>query len=140
MDFYKRIIKNRIERYATTQLQRLATDNFKPGAGLFNFRCHQNSVQKFKEGQAEKILFCLCVDLETRTPFLHFINQLESGYYQDNTLGYESATTEYYLIREILPEEIVNILQIFDRARTSIILAHSQQPARFFLLKDTDFI
>lgn len=106
--------------------------DFVLGDAPFNFRCHLNSVQKVKEGKAAKVLSCFAIDKDDNdSQCIHFINQLENGKYQDNTWGWRYDRCEYYLIKEILPDEQLHIWDQLSGLKEMIVNANSTKFERF---------
>lgn len=87
------------------------------GTGLFNYRCHQTSVQYAIDNPKAKVYMCLTID--GNQPFLHFINKIGNKYI-DNTLGYEYTDYEYRIIRKINKNEYHDIVDIFVKTRNHL--------------------
>jgi hypothetical protein len=91
---------------------------------LYNNRCHLNSVQKVKMGKASKIYLCYVIDKDNEHSMVHFINQLENGKYQDNTLGWIYQTYNYYVIKEVNETEYDTIWNVLTNTKEDL-LAHN---------------
>jgi hypothetical protein len=81
----KQSVFQNIRTYIKSNHQLLDNRNFILGEAPFNRRCHINSVQKIKEGKADKVILCFTIDKDNDSQCIHFINQLENGKFQDNT-------------------------------------------------------
>ena len=127
----KEDIFQRIKTYAITNYQKLDTKDFVLGDMPYNFRCHLNAVQKVKEGKATKVFSCYSFDKEDNSQCIHFINQLEDGKYQDNTWGWRYSQNEYYIIKEILPDEQEHIWDQLSGLKEMIVKANSSKFERF---------
>lgn len=129
-----------IRKYITTNYKKLNIDDFEIGDAPFNKRCHLNSVQKVKEGKAEKVFLCFSIDKDNNSQCVHFINQLENGKYQDNTCGWLYEHSEYYLMKEIDKTEQEKIWDILMNTKEMLINLHSNRFLRFIYRIDTDVI
>lgn len=137
----KEDIYERIRTYATTNYQKLDAKDFIIGEAPFNRKCHLNSVQKVKEGKAEKVFSCFTIDKTNNSQCIHFINQLENGKYQDNTWGWLYEQSEYYIIKEILPDEQEHIWDQLTGLKNMIVKANSTKFERFiYKIKPEDVI
>ncbi|NQU80497.1 MAG: hypothetical protein HQ543_03145 [Bacteroidetes bacterium] len=112
-DRYVKNLKKRISNYTHSHFKRLNVEKFELGIGLWNLKCHVNSIQKVEEGKSSKVLLVVINSKSDYcSPIVHFINQ-NKGKYIDNTLGYEYKINEYYLVREIDSSEFDDIYYIF---------------------------
>lgn len=84
---------------------------------------------------------CFSIDKTNNSQCIHFINQLEDGKYQDNTWGWLYEQSEYYIIKEILPDEQEHIWDMLGDLKEMIVKANSTWFERFILrIKIKDFI
>lgn len=137
MLFKNKIIKS-ITDYVRMSYKKMDLKDFALGDCPFNYRCHLNAVQKVAEGNAAKVL--LVIGIEDNYPVVHFINQLEDGSYQDNTWGWRYKQKEYYLIREVSPNEYDTIWNVLGDAQRSLVHLHSNWFERWFLNLDENSI
>lgn len=90
-----------------------------PVQGMFNFRCHENSVQWAKSrpgfGIAEVIY------IENGKPVLHYINTKDDKFYE-TTLGWRADNMEYYKIRDIHESDWMRIHSEFSRSLESWLM------------------
>ena len=110
------------------------------GDAPFNRRCHLNSVQKAKEGNAEKTYLCFTIDRDDNSQCVHFINQLENGKYQDNTWGWLYEQTDYYIIREVNKNEYNKIWNLLSDTKKALFNLHSSWFDRNVLRIKSDII
>lgn len=122
---YKNIILNRIIQYCKSNYELINKEDMVLGKLYYNQRCHLNAVQKVKEGKAEKVFLVLTTDYNDTNLIIHFINQNKDGKFVDNTWGWIYETTNYYLVKEIKPEEYNRIGQILEEGRKYLINQHS---------------
>jgi hypothetical protein len=121
----KQAINKRIQKYCISHFQKLNPNDFVIGDAPLNSRCHLNSVQKVKEGKAVKVFSCYTFDRSSNMQCIHFINQLENGKYQDNTWGWLYEWCDYYIIREVAPDEYSHIWDALENTRESIVKINS---------------
>jgi hypothetical protein len=121
----KKDIINRIKTYTKTSYIKLNISDFILGEAPFNKRCHLNSVQKVKEGRAEKVFSCIAIDKDDGSICVHFINQTKDGKYVDHTWGWLYEQTDYYIIREIEESEYSRIWTILADTKKSLINLHT---------------
>lgn len=124
-------IKRNIQLYADQTYRKLTLSERVLGDAPFNRRCHINAVQKVKEGKAEKVFVCLA-DTGCGDTCVHFINQLADGTFQDNTWGWVHELSNYYLIREVHPEEYPNIWDVLGVTKKLIVNKNSNWLQRWF--------
>lgn len=79
----------------------------------YNMKCHLNSVQAIKENIAEKVYLVIAIN-ENNKSIVHFINRDQEGYFIDNTLGWLYEELDYYIVREIKPNEFSRIGDILN--------------------------
>jgi hypothetical protein len=127
----KKHIYRRINKYAISQFTKLNPDDFVIGDNQFNLKCHLNSVQKVKEGKADKVILCYAYDRSDHTQCIHFINQLDNGKYQDNTWEWIYQWCDYYMIKEVSPSEQDHIWDSLQNMRESIVNINSSWFERF---------
>lgn len=88
-----------------------------PGKGLFNYKCFFNAVQEVKANPDLRVVEVLYVD--EGYVILHYINRdVNTGVYIDNTLGYTAPNYCYYYLREIAPDQYMEIDNLFSMTRT----------------------
>ncbi len=116
--------------YAKSNFQQLNTDEFIIGDAPFNARCHLNSVQHYKNGTAAKVIACYAIDNTDNSQCIHFINQLSSGKYQDNTWGWRYKQHSYYIIKEVSEKEMDNIWDLLSQLKKSFIDINSSSIER----------
>lgn len=91
-----------------------------PAQGLFNHRCHENSVQYVltrPEGErsAHVIWEVMMVD-GTGEPILHYVVRDGQGRWWEITLGVFASQNEYYALRQISPDDYMHIGSEFNRS------------------------
>lgn len=87
-----------------------------PVQGMFNFRCHENSVQYAKSNEGYGIAEVIYI--EDGSPILHYVNTKDGKFYE-TTLGWRAEDLEYYKIRDIHPSDWNRIHSEFSRALDS---------------------
>lgn len=133
---YKNTILQNIRQYVISNYQRINHEDMTMGNCYYNRRCHINSVQKVKEGKAEKVYSCIAIDKENKNNIVvHFINQTKEGKYIDDTWGWVYETWDYYLIREIKESEYNTIWNILNDIKKTLIKQNSNRILRkiFFI-------
>lgn len=113
---YKKKIVKGIEEFIISNYEKV---DLIMGEGLFNNRCHHNSVQAVKEGWADEVYLCLCVSKEYY-PIVHVINKTQ-GVFVDNTLGYRFSEYDYYIVREIREDEFYRVDNILGDKKRELI-------------------
>lgn len=137
----KDTIKERIRVYISSTYELLQQQDFVLGELNYTLRCHYNSVQKVKEKKATKVFSCVAIDKTSGSVVVHFINQLKSGKYQDNTWGWLYVGYEYYIVKEIMPEEQEAIWNCLTDLKKRIVMANSTAFERFiYKIKANNFI
>lgn len=106
-----------------------------PGEAYFNRRCHLNSANIALRNNHEKVICCITIE-ETGSAFMHFLNIDSSGNYIENTLGQFSQIYRYYLIGEILKEDLLNIDRKFTEYRNMIRKKYIHWSYRFLIKID----
>lgn len=117
---YKNNVLAAIADYCKVNFRLLPKEKFKLGQGIYNLKCHMNTVQKVKEKNAEKVLLCVIMN-SSDDPIVHFINMDKSGNYIDNTLGWEWEYYDYYLIKEINQDEFSYIGSVLLKTKKVIL-------------------
>jgi hypothetical protein len=136
---YIESIKFKIYDYVVANYTKV--DGFVLGDIPYNFRCHLNSVQKVREGKAQKVYACIAIKKsDWKDIIVHFINQLEDGTYQDNTWGWTHDEYNYYLVKEIPESEFNHIGDVLQGLQISLIKANSSAFLRKLLRIKLDFI
>lgn len=115
----------RIKEYTLASYEKMNQEDFVLGELNYTYKCHLNSVQKVKEGLAAKVIACMAINKAEGYIIIHFINQLESGKYIDHTWGWINPKYDYYLIREIKPNEYDTIGTVFDSIRGMLVNGNS---------------
>lgn len=87
-----------------------------PVQGLFNFRCHENSIQYAKTNEGYGVAEVIYID--GGKPILHYVNTKEGKFYE-TTLGWRAETFEYYKIRDIHQKDWQYIHSEFSRSLDS---------------------
>ena len=124
--WYVKKIKARILKDIRAKYQKLEPEQFVMGTLMYNSKCQLNAVQKVREGKAEKVYSCVCIDEDNPgNPILHYINSIKNKKYQDNSWGWLHTTSDYYLIRQITKSEQNEIWKNFSDTRESLIEEHS---------------
>ena len=124
-------ILNRIRNYVETNYKKIDEDRFILGDLTFNYKCHLNSVQKIKEGKAIKVYSCVAINKNSKDVIVHFVNQLENGKYQDNTWGWIYDEYDYYIVKEIIPEEQEKIGKQLSKLKKFLVNSNSNEFERF---------
>lgn len=91
-----------------------------PTQGMFNYRCHENSVQyaldHLKDRPGLEIFECIYID-DIHQPVLHYLNYDPAvGKYLETTLGWQAEHYEYYPIRRIHEADWPRILREFENS------------------------
>jgi len=128
--------KSRLYRHTRAIYELMPKDQFIMGKGLWNQKCHQNSVQALQEGTATKVI--LCIAREGMNVFVHYINQTEDGKYVDNTLGWQYKEFEYYFIREIREEEYMELPYHIGIMNDTNLKQFTRWPWRKYITKETE--
>ena len=124
-------ILNRIRNYVETNYKKIDEDRFILGDLTFNYKCHLNSVQKIKEGKAIKVYSCVAINKNSKDVIVHFVNQLKNGEYQDNTWGWIYDEYDYYIVKEIIPEEQEKIGKQLLELKEFLVNSNSNKFERF---------
>lgn len=80
--------------------------------GLFNHKCHLNSVQFSKENPGHSVVMGICSD---GVPVLHFWVVDQEAKHKDVTLGWLAEENVYYPMRVLNDEEWGDISSIFNQ-------------------------
>ena len=134
----KQDIYKRIQKYCISHFRKLNQSDFVIGNAPLNRKCHLNAVQAVKEGKAAKVFSCYTFDRSNNSQCIHFINQLETAKFQDNTWGWLYEWCDYYIIREIAPDEYSHIWDALENTRESIVKINSSRFERFILRIKSD--
>ena len=91
--------------------------------GMFNYRCHENSVQYAINHATDlpglEIWECIYID-DIAQPTLHYLNfDPVAGKYLETTLGWQAEHYEFYVIRRIHPSDWPRILREFENSLES---------------------
>lgn len=124
-------IYGRIKRYAIANYRKIDPKDLVIGDAPFNRKCHLNAVQKVKEGKAAKVFMCYAYDRSNNSACIHFINQLKNGKFQDNTWGWIYEWCDYYIIKEISPDEYQRIWDCLQDIRETLVETNSTKFERF---------
>lgn len=87
--------------------------NVVPHSGMFNLRCHENSIEFARQNPDHKVIETIYID-DQHYPTLHYINQAPDGTFIDTTLGYKAEYYEYFFLREIVKDDFKTMGWIFD--------------------------
>lgn len=90
----------------------------------YNRKCHLNSVQAVKEKIAEKVFLAVTID-KNNGVVVHFINKNNLGQFIDNTLGWSYEELDYYLVREIKPNEFCRIGDLLNSMKKYLVYNNS---------------
>lgn len=132
MNIIEKKIYDRIKNYVETNYKKISENMLTLGDLTFNNRCHLNSVQKIKENKATKVFSCVAINKNEEDIIVHFINQLEDGMFQDNTWGWIYDEYDYYIVKEIIPEEYEKIGKQLEELKEFLINSNSNIFERFF--------
>jgi hypothetical protein len=106
-----------------------------PKAGLFNHKCHCNTVEYARTHKGMEVLEVIYID--GTEPFLHYINRkTKTGELLETTLGFEADRMEYYIIRTIHPEDHKHIGAEFSRSLNSWLMDYTSWFDRAILRVD----
>lgn len=94
-----------------------------PVQGMFNHRCHENSVQYAKSNEGFGIAEVIYIDGDK--PILHYVNTKEGKFYE-TTLGWRASDLEYYKIRDIHPADWNRIHSEFSRSLDSWLTEYTK--------------
>lgn len=87
------------------------------GRGLFNFRCHDNVVEHVRVNPSRALTICEVIYIDQDSPTLHYVLRDEAaGTYTDPTIGWWCEQAEFYLIRDLLPDDHKRIHSEFERS------------------------
>lgn len=136
MSYLKRKIRNNIAAgvIADINAKRIFEDDMISGKGLFNNRCHNNSVQIAYDDYCDIVE---CVAITETEVILHYIN-IKNGKYQDNTLGWQYKYVDYYILREIDKNDYPKIGNILVKNKSALAIKYSTGFYRL-LVKVLDF-
>jgi len=87
-----------------------------PKQGLFNQKCFDNAAQYQSEHGGEVIEV---IAIRNTWSSLHYINKVE-GVYLETTLGYQSSSHEYFLLRVITEEDYKHMTWVFENALATL--------------------
>lgn len=111
----RRRIEARICRYVRSRYELIKPV---PVQGLFNFRCHENSVEYRRKNPDTEVVEVIYID--GGVPILHYLNSDAARQtFFETTLGWRAEHLEYYLIRRIHPDDHPHITNEFERALQS---------------------
>lgn len=106
-------ILEKIRQYVVSNYYKINKSDMILGELSYNYRCHLNSVQKVKEGKADKVYLCIEIDWDDDFVCVHFING-KGNKYIDNTLGWRYEQIDYYVIREVDESEYHDIWNLLN--------------------------
>jgi hypothetical protein len=124
MSKHEKEIANKIALYVSSTYEIIDKEIMKMGKGLFNRKCHLNSVQCLKDeyNNATEVYACITLDAGCiSNPVLHFINKTSEGFYVDNTLGWEYALYDYYIIKKLNEDECNHVWDSLQNIRDSLV-------------------
>jgi hypothetical protein len=85
--------------------------------GLFNFRCHENSVQYVRDNPSRLLEVVETIYLDGGEPALHYlVRDKVTGDFLEVTLGWRTRQLEYYMTRALLPGDLDHIHSEFSRS------------------------
>jgi len=88
-----------------------------PTQGLFNYRCFENAVQWVRDRPDREWTIVEVVYLDEGQPILHYVVRDAQGHHHEVSLGWRADTgLEYYPMRDLLPEDHVNVRAEFNRS------------------------
>ena len=141
---YEKKVLSRIFDYVVATYKKINQDSFILGDCMYNYKCHINSIQRVKNGSAQKVYVCIAVKkTDWQTIIVHFINQLENGEFQDNTWGWVYEDYDYYIVKELDVSEMKNsaLGEVFNGTKESLVSANSNTILRkIFGIKASDLI
>lgn len=116
LDFLRRRARTRInERLCRHVRSRLKKIQVVPTQGLFNFRCFENAVEYQRTHPDLRLYEVIYID--QGDPILHYVNyDPVACRFLETTLGWRADTLDYFLVREIEPENYQKIHDEFNRA------------------------
>lgn len=89
----------------------------KPTQGLFNFRCHENSVEWVRTHPGQEWDVVECFYLEDGYPTLHYmVRDVRTGEFHEVTVGWRVVNMEFYLTRTLDKADHHAIHAEFDRS------------------------
>lgn len=101
----------RIDKRIMTFLRATVTPvEVKGVQGLFNHKCHMNSVQYAKDNPGHSVVMGIVDD---GGPILHFWVVDNNANHKDVTLGWASEMGTYYPMRVLSKEEWLNVNNVF---------------------------
>lgn len=96
----RRRAKTRIEACIAAHLRANHTPaQVEPVQGLFNFRCHENSVEWHRQRPDHVVVECIYLD--EGQPILHYLVRDPAGKLLEVTLGWRALELEYFILRDI---------------------------------------
>lgn len=108
-----------------------------PEQGLFNFRCHENSVEYLRTHPGRRLDIVEVMVVDDDTPILHWmVHDLDQGVYLEVTLGWRAEQMEYYPLRTVHPSDHRATGREFNRAVKDWTEEFVPWWARFFLRID----
>lgn len=119
--WYIKRIQERLRRHFTRNFSRIPADRITVGEMRYNFQCHRNAVHESFVDESKRVVLVFTVDRRNEEMFLHVINRLSNGLYQDNTLGSEANYHSYYFIKNVLPDQYDRVPDYFDDHRRDYI-------------------
>lgn len=106
--------------------------------GLFNFRCHENSVQWAKDHEGCSVIMGIYID-PVGDAILHFWNKNQDGDHLETTRGFYAETLKYYPMRTIHPDDYLIIGSVFNEALEHFTDKFVSRWAKFCLNGDRVF-
>lgn len=85
-----------------------------PVQGMFNFRCHENSVEWIRTHPDQGLTLVECIYLDDDQPILHYLVRTREGELQEVTLGWRAEELEYYALRDV--QEPRQVYREFNRS------------------------
>lgn len=139
MNYRNKILKD-INKYCKLNYNKIKDCRLVLGTGLFNRRCHYNSIQSVIEEKSVGVFLCIAIKKDDSDIFVHVINKYNHDHFQDNTLGWRYEQFDYYYIRTIKREEYNDIDKIVKDAKKLIIERCTNKITRFLFNITQDII
>jgi len=121
----------RIKDYVINNCEKISV---KGGRCRYNFRCQMNAVNDALNSNQPTLGMCVCIN--DKNCFIHFVNISKNNTYIDNTLGQWSMTYNYYLIKIIEKKDFMNINDIFTKFRKEL---HQKLPLYLRVVNTVEF-
>lgn len=98
----RNLLERRAHRAIAAHLRATSTPaKVEPVQGMFNFRCHENSVEWIRTHPDQGLTLVECLYLDDGQPILHYLVRTREGALQEVTLGWRAEELEYFPQRDI---------------------------------------